>query len=178
MLLLFFSPSDLEADLEDNQDYDSTVSQSETNLTIIGQSSLSGSQNNSSNSCKPRLRCSEHSSHYVYSSQRDDSGGLRGGFSARYRERDWDHGNEFDTIRPTYSIRARREQKELDEAGGAASILSENAKAAAKARELEQVCFIDIYIEQVVWKCNILLSKYVTCSYLDACDANHSIWQS
>ncbi|KAL5010370.1 hypothetical protein ScPMuIL_012675 [Solemya velum] len=31
------SPSDLEADLEDNQDYDSTVSQSETNLTLIGQ---------------------------------------------------------------------------------------------------------------------------------------------
>ncbi|XP_064627599.1 PRKC apoptosis WT1 regulator protein-like isoform X2 [Lineus longissimus] len=31
------SPSDLEADLEDNQDYDSTVSQSETNLSIIGQ---------------------------------------------------------------------------------------------------------------------------------------------
>ncbi|XP_074650118.1 uncharacterized protein LOC141905197 isoform X2 [Tubulanus polymorphus] len=31
------SPSDLEADLEDNQDYDSTVSQSETNLTMIGQ---------------------------------------------------------------------------------------------------------------------------------------------
>ncbi|XP_078322527.1 uncharacterized protein LOC111104168 isoform X3 [Crassostrea virginica] len=30
------SPSDLEADLEDNQDYDSTVSQSETNLTLIG----------------------------------------------------------------------------------------------------------------------------------------------
>ncbi len=35
---LFFSPSDLDADLEDNQDYDSTVSQSETNLTTIGQS--------------------------------------------------------------------------------------------------------------------------------------------
>jgi len=33
------SPSDLEADFEDNQDYDSTVSQSETNLTTIGQSS-------------------------------------------------------------------------------------------------------------------------------------------
>ena len=33
------SPSDLEADLEDNQDYDSTVSQSETNLTLIGQGS-------------------------------------------------------------------------------------------------------------------------------------------
>lgn len=32
------SPSDLEADLEDNQDYDSTVSQSETNLTLIGKS--------------------------------------------------------------------------------------------------------------------------------------------
>ncbi|ELU09368.1 hypothetical protein CAPTEDRAFT_221870 [Capitella teleta] len=29
------SPSDLDADLEDNQDYDSTVSQSETNLTTI-----------------------------------------------------------------------------------------------------------------------------------------------
>ena len=33
------SPSDLDADLEDNQDYDSTVSQSETNLTTIGQCS-------------------------------------------------------------------------------------------------------------------------------------------
>lgn len=32
----YYSPSDLEADLEDNQDYDSTVSQSETNLTMIG----------------------------------------------------------------------------------------------------------------------------------------------
>ncbi|XP_029657057.1 PRKC apoptosis WT1 regulator protein isoform X5 [Octopus sinensis] len=32
------SPSDLDADLEDNQDYDSAVSQSETNLTLIGQS--------------------------------------------------------------------------------------------------------------------------------------------
>ena len=37
------SPSDLEADLEDNQDYDSTVSQSETKLTIIGQASSSSS---------------------------------------------------------------------------------------------------------------------------------------
>ena len=33
------SPSDLEADLEDNQDYDSTVSQSDSNLTLIGHSS-------------------------------------------------------------------------------------------------------------------------------------------
>ncbi|OWF48154.1 uncharacterized protein LOC110453431 [Mizuhopecten yessoensis] len=32
------SPSDLEADFEDNQDYDSTVSQPETNLTLIGKS--------------------------------------------------------------------------------------------------------------------------------------------
>ncbi|XP_076445663.1 uncharacterized protein LOC143283341 [Babylonia areolata] len=35
------SPSDLEADLEDNQDYDSTVSHSETNLTLIGRSESS-----------------------------------------------------------------------------------------------------------------------------------------
>ncbi|XP_055888914.1 probable inactive serine/threonine-protein kinase bub1 isoform X1 [Biomphalaria glabrata] len=35
------SPSDLEADLEDNQDYDSTVSHSETNLSIIGRSQSS-----------------------------------------------------------------------------------------------------------------------------------------
>ncbi|CAH1799234.1 unnamed protein product [Owenia fusiformis] len=35
------SPSDLDADLEDNQDYDSTVSQSETNLTLIGKSAAS-----------------------------------------------------------------------------------------------------------------------------------------
>lgn len=35
------SPSDLEADFEDNQDYDSTVSHSETNLTVIGQTSIS-----------------------------------------------------------------------------------------------------------------------------------------
>uniref|UniRef100_A0A2C9KJ91 Uncharacterized protein n=1 Tax=Biomphalaria glabrata TaxID=6526 RepID=A0A2C9KJ91_BIOGL len=34
-------PSDLEADLEDNQDYDSTVSHSETNLSIIGRSESS-----------------------------------------------------------------------------------------------------------------------------------------
>ncbi|KAK3608923.1 hypothetical protein CHS0354_002562 [Potamilus streckersoni] len=32
------SPSDLEADLEDNQDYDSAVSQSDTNLTLIDSS--------------------------------------------------------------------------------------------------------------------------------------------
>lgn len=32
------SPSDLDADLEDNQDYDSTFSQSDTNLTLIDQS--------------------------------------------------------------------------------------------------------------------------------------------
>ncbi|GFR81509.1 PRKC apoptosis WT1 regulator protein [Elysia marginata] len=35
------SPSDLEADLEDNQDYDSTVSHSETNLSMIGRSESS-----------------------------------------------------------------------------------------------------------------------------------------
>ncbi|GFO43031.1 prkc apoptosis wt1 regulator protein [Plakobranchus ocellatus] len=35
------SPSDLEADLEDNQDYDSTVSHSETNLSLIGRSESS-----------------------------------------------------------------------------------------------------------------------------------------
>ena len=39
-----WSPSDLDADLEDNQDYDSTVSQSETNLTMIGQSQTTGVQ--------------------------------------------------------------------------------------------------------------------------------------
>lgn len=38
------SPSDLEADLEDNQDYDSTVSHSETNLTMIGRSESSEMQ--------------------------------------------------------------------------------------------------------------------------------------
>ncbi|XP_062611157.1 PRKC apoptosis WT1 regulator protein-like isoform X1 [Saccostrea cucullata] len=43
------SPSDLEADLEDNQDYDSTVSQSETNLTLIGKSdSVESSNQNAS----------------------------------------------------------------------------------------------------------------------------------
>lgn len=41
------SPSDLEADLEDNQDYDSTVSHSETNLTLIGRSESSDAQMNS-----------------------------------------------------------------------------------------------------------------------------------
>ncbi|PVD29083.1 hypothetical protein C0Q70_11680 [Pomacea canaliculata] len=43
-LVLFYSPSDLEADLEDNQDYDSTVSHSETNLTLIGRSESSDTQ--------------------------------------------------------------------------------------------------------------------------------------
>ena len=45
-LILAFdcSPSDLDADLEDNQDYDSTVSQSETNLTMIGQCQPTGVQ--------------------------------------------------------------------------------------------------------------------------------------
>ncbi|XP_005090049.2 myosin-G heavy chain [Aplysia californica] len=40
------SPSDLEADLEDNQDYDSTVSHSETNLTLIGRSESSDMSQN------------------------------------------------------------------------------------------------------------------------------------
>ena len=44
-VVVIFSPSDLEADFEDNQDYDSTVSQSETNLTTVGNSSSNdGSQ--------------------------------------------------------------------------------------------------------------------------------------
>ena len=38
VIIFFFSPSDLDADLEDNQDYDSTFSQSDTNLTLIDQS--------------------------------------------------------------------------------------------------------------------------------------------
>ena len=45
------SPSDLEADLEDNQDYDSTVSQSETNPSIIGQASSSSSSTRRFGSC-------------------------------------------------------------------------------------------------------------------------------
>lgn len=43
-MLFICSPSDLEADLEDNQDYDSTVSQSETNLTMIGQPTFNETQ--------------------------------------------------------------------------------------------------------------------------------------
>lgn len=43
-MCFIYSPSDLEADLEDNQDYDSTVSHSETNLTLIGRSESSDAQ--------------------------------------------------------------------------------------------------------------------------------------
>lgn len=46
------SPSDLEADLEDNQDYDSTVSQSETNLTLIGKSDTTRESSNQNASPK------------------------------------------------------------------------------------------------------------------------------
>lgn len=38
------SPSDLDADLEDNQDYDSTYSQSDSNLTLIDQSDAKDSE--------------------------------------------------------------------------------------------------------------------------------------
>ncbi|XP_041351411.1 putative protein TPRXL isoform X2 [Gigantopelta aegis] len=47
------SPSDLEADLEDNQDYDSTVSHSETNLTLIGRSESSDTQISLSHLSRP-----------------------------------------------------------------------------------------------------------------------------
>lgn len=47
------SPSDLEADLEDNQDYDSTVSHSETNLSVIGKSESTDSNNYSPKMSRP-----------------------------------------------------------------------------------------------------------------------------
>ena len=46
-----FSPSDLEADFEDNQDYDSTLSQSESNPVIINVCS----KNNNSDHCNKTL---------------------------------------------------------------------------------------------------------------------------
>ncbi|CAC5416432.1 unnamed protein product [Mytilus coruscus] len=47
------SPSDLEADLEDNQDYDSTVSHSETNLSVIGKSESTDSNTYSPKASRP-----------------------------------------------------------------------------------------------------------------------------
>lgn len=47
------SPSDLEADLEDNRDYDSTVSHSETNLSVIGKSESTDSNNYSPKMSRP-----------------------------------------------------------------------------------------------------------------------------
>ncbi|XP_063419397.1 putative uncharacterized protein DDB_G0274405 [Mytilus trossulus] len=47
------SPSDLEADLEDNQDYDSTVSHSETNLSVIGKSESTDSNTYSPKTSRP-----------------------------------------------------------------------------------------------------------------------------
>lgn len=47
------SPSDLEADLEDNQDYDSTVSHSETNLSVIGKSESTDSNTYSPKTTRP-----------------------------------------------------------------------------------------------------------------------------
>lgn len=52
MFICICSPSDLEADLEDNQDYDSTVSQSETNLTLIGKSDTTRESSNQNASPK------------------------------------------------------------------------------------------------------------------------------
>ena len=71
---MFFrcSPSDLEADLEDNQDYDSTVSQSETNLTIIGQSSPQSAVINSRLPSSLRSRTSPDSIRPLHSTNRED----------------------------------------------------------------------------------------------------------
>lgn len=46
LLLFCFSPSDLEADLEDNQDYDSAVSQSDTSFPFSDQSASMDSGHN------------------------------------------------------------------------------------------------------------------------------------
>lgn len=78
MIVLFFSPSDLEADLEDNQDYDSTVSHSETNLSVIGKSESTDSNTYSpkttrpSNSTYPRISPSDVSSTNKPSSPRSN----------------------------------------------------------------------------------------------------------
>lgn len=75
---IFCSPSDLEADLEDNQDYDSTVSHSETNLSVIGKSESTDSNNYSPKMSQPpnsvlsRISPSESASTYKPVSPRNN----------------------------------------------------------------------------------------------------------
>ncbi len=91
--VVYFSPSDLEADLEDNQDYDSTVSQSETNLSLIGQSA--GSPVPPSSSAKLCARPSPDSTPTLTkpSSQREDLYSRPVSYPSRFREHDPDIEN-------------------------------------------------------------------------------------
>jgi hypothetical protein len=85
------SPSDLEADLEDNQDYDSTVSHSETNLTILGSSPTTTPVTNA----KFRERPSPDSTptRAKPSSQREDLYSRPVSYPSRFRELDPDIEN-------------------------------------------------------------------------------------
>ena len=79
----FCSPSDLEADFEDNQDYDSTVSQSDTNLTLLGQASPSPQPglSNKLRSCRsPDNSRSNNSSH------RDDTFSRPVSYPSRFKD--------------------------------------------------------------------------------------------
>lgn len=84
-----FSPSDLEADLEDNQDYDSTVSQSETNLSLVGQLSPVPPPTNT----KMVGRCSPDSMPAKPSSQREDLYSRPVSYPSRFRDQDADIEN-------------------------------------------------------------------------------------
>ncbi|XP_071115138.1 PRKC apoptosis WT1 regulator protein-like isoform X1 [Haliotis cracherodii] len=95
------SPSDLEADLEDNQDYDSTVSHSETNLTLIGRSESSDTHMSQSlldrpvgiskfTRCSPESTKSFTSSHMANISDQEAKGSVSSmntsSVLSRYRE--------------------------------------------------------------------------------------------
>lgn len=88
-----YSPSDLEADLEDNQDYDSTVSQSETNLTLIGQASpLPVTQQTTRVRMQPIPDSSTTTSRFSNSSssQKEVEFGRPVSYPSRYKDQDFD----------------------------------------------------------------------------------------
>ena len=84
LTFLCSSPSDLEADFEDNQDYDSTVSQSDTNLTLLGQASPSPQPGVLSS--KLRTCRSPDNSRSNNSSHRDDSFSRPVSYPSRFKD--------------------------------------------------------------------------------------------
>jgi hypothetical protein len=134
------SPSDLEADLEDNQDYDSTVSQSETNLSIIGQTAP---PNYSSTKSNNRVRSPDSGKGGQYAST-DSS------HSSRFRCVDQDGGKNvhFSQRLPSggnYSGVTSSSYKDGDSGDSKLSSNSSEGKNAVpltKTEELEQVRYL------------------------------------